>query len=95
MLPMNGSRTIPSVAPCVGAWIEILRVAMDTTDLGSLPAWERGLKCHQLRGLETQIASLPAWERGLKFIWLANDYKENHVAPCVGAWIEIQDVIIN
>ena len=33
-----------TVAPCVGAWIEIMLESGATTTIASLPAWERGLK---------------------------------------------------
>ena len=40
----KGGNTMKIVAPCVGAWIEIL-LKRKLDDMGlSLPVWERGLK---------------------------------------------------
>ena len=55
------------VAPLVGAWIEIYDFPLIISDFGSLPLWERGLKCWvTVRALKEWV-SLPLWERGLKF----------------------------
>ena len=35
------------------------------------------------------LESLPSWERGLKFDKGIPLYSSSHVAPLVGAWIEI------
>ena len=35
------------------------------------------------------LLSLLSWERGLKFIEEAEERGDNHVAPLVGAWIEM------
>ena len=57
-----------SVAPLVGAWIEILLPTniAPTGDL-SLLSWERGLK-YELIAIQINkgIPSLLSWERGLK-----------------------------
>ena len=39
--------------------------------------------------------SLLAWERGLKLYILRGTKQQKEVAPCVGAWIEIQNVYLN
>ena len=39
------SADVQAVAPLVGAWIEIIIVALITGGLSSLLSWERGLKC--------------------------------------------------
>ena len=58
-----------SVAPLVGAWIEILLPTniAPTGDL-SLLSWERGLK-YELIAIQINkgIPSLLSWERGLKY----------------------------
>ncbi len=59
---------LASVAPLVGAWIEI--VVMDVnlyTPTASLPLWERGLKFTMDGEVIFDEKSLPLWERGLKF----------------------------
>ena len=38
------TQSIHSVAPFVGAWIEIVIKVNNTVYSGSLPSWERGLK---------------------------------------------------
>ena len=80
----------PSVAPGMGAWIEI-RIAFDIIKerAKSLPVWERGLKFQRIDiGLIVGM-SLPVWERGLKFGDLLVISKGSVVAPGMGAWIEI------
>ena len=63
----------------------------------SLPAWECGLK-YSVRLVENWMytGSLPAWECGLKQSE-TNHYcpDEIRVTPCVGVWIEIQNVYLN
>ena len=54
------------VAPLVGAWIEILAIAVDGEPLQSLLSWERGLKYNIDNMLGTIRRSLLSWERGLK-----------------------------
>ena len=36
--------------------------------------------------------SLPSWERGLKYIKIFPHFQVNHVAPFMGAWIEIVNI---
>ena len=38
--------------------------------------------------------SLPSWERGLKLLIRADVLRRALVAPLVGAWVEITDVLI-
>ena len=66
-------------------------VALVFVDM-SLPAWECGLKSLLERQNRRTPKSLPAWECGLK-------YKQNRrciflliVTPCVGVWIEINNL---
>ncbi len=79
-----------SVAPPVGAWIEIIENGGHATDpKGSLPPWERGLKYVDRAIVLSENQSLPPWERGLKFAFCPDTTSQSHVAPPVGAWIEI------
>ena len=56
-----------SVAPLVGAWIEIVCWMKVTALFTSLPSWERGLKLAKVAKNKFAPESLPSWERGLKF----------------------------
>ena len=82
-----------AVAPLVGAWIEILQLRCAVLIAVSLPSWERGLKSAWVLLRLILPRSLPSWERGLKCalrtVW-GNAY---YVAPLVGAWIEIVELI--
>ena len=61
-----------TVAPLVGAWIEIPSVNVSLVlPLPSLPLWERGLKLGVKSNYREWIKSLPLWERGLKSVHLA------------------------
>ena len=55
-----------TVAPLVGAWIEISLSGSFINPLESLPSWERGLKFFLGAGVRLVGVSLPSWERGLK-----------------------------
>ena len=55
-----------SVAPLVGAWIEIKTSLLARKSQSSLPLWERGLKLFGGGKKNCEIKSLPLWERGLK-----------------------------
>ena len=57
---------IPTVAPLVGAWIEICLTHKEKRSLVSLPSWERGLKYKINVYAPINLWSLPSWERGLK-----------------------------
>ena len=82
------------VAPLVGAWIEILPVIAVSISLKtSLPSWERGLKYYTSVIDILKRLSLPSWERGLKSFYLLSCLECLNVAPLVGAWIEILDLI--
>ena len=77
------------VAPRVGAWIEIYVIWCQLHNLASLPVWERGLKLNSKNERDYLLRSLPVWERGLKFRIVLSTHFLGHVAPRVGAWIEI------
>ena len=64
-------------------------VEQPAATIRSLPSWERGLKYQYWRTFSRSAWSLPSWERGLKFPPPKNSYLTKHVAPLVGAWIEI------
>ena len=82
------------VAPLVGAWIEMVCLAGAASAAGSLPLWERGLKCKRDLCAPGPVPSLPLWERGLKSVPRPPIYYSFPVAPLVGAWIEIPAVRI-
>ena len=77
------------VAPLVGAWIEIRCTGTNSISTMSLPSWERGLKSIIGPSSKLILASLPSWERGLKCLETEMKVIKEHVAPLVGAWIEI------
>ena len=56
-----------SVAPLVGAWIEIMVVFDPPHLLKSLLSWERGLKSFDDNTFSMVVLSLLSWERGLKY----------------------------
>ena len=79
-----------TVAPLVGAWLEIITSSFGILRAhGSLPSWERGLKCYDRHQYPPLSWSLPSWERGLKFEIDKICIRIELVAPLVGAWIEI------
>ena len=78
-----------SVAPLVGAWIEILWLLYSLCLSSSLPSWERGLKseCSRLRHVLRNVAPLVgAWIEILMILVFGIGFI---VAPLVGAWIEM------
>ena len=78
-----------TVAPLVGAWIEILSLYWSPTLTRSLLSWERGLKLPVSHVVGLLFSSLLSWERGLKYTHIIYIYLI-HVAPLVGAWIQIK-----
>ena len=78
-----------SVAPHVGAWIEIVEVERRQTRSMSHPTWVRGLKFEHLPEPLDLAGSHPTWVRGLKFQSPEHINGRTSVAPHVGAWIEI------
>ena len=59
-------------------------------DCKSLPTWERGLKSRLVvYEVYPLLWSLPTWERGLKYFGIFIHFNPHHVAPYMGAWIEI------
>ena len=83
------SASSTSVAPFVGAWIEIGCCQGQTERKSSLPSWERGLKYSYSWKYDGTTRSLPSWERGLKYIGSDLSTGSAFVAPFVGAWIEM------
>ena len=59
-----------SVAPHVGAWIEISLTYGEATKFASHPTWVRGLKFVYLYVCVQVCRSHPTWVRGLKFVYL-------------------------
>ena len=78
-----------TVAPLVGAWIEIVRAGKSKKKNASLLSWERGLKFALHLWLLRRLLSLLSWERGLKLRMDEFRHTTEEVAPLVGAWIEI------
>ena len=79
---------VPLVTPCVGVWIETVRVLLISLGLPSHPAWVCGLKLVILISMSNLILSHPAWVCGLKLpLWLVLS-RLLQVTPCVGVWIE-------
>ena len=79
-----------TVAPLVGAWIEICFERSVGTGTLSLLSWERGLKFYPHIVFLCRSPSLLSWERGLKFLKFDALIVAFFVAPLVGAWIEIR-----
>ena len=77
-----------SVAPLVGAWIEIAIIDGLGGILKSLPLWERGLKYFWLRIFQILFVAplVGAWIEIFTSCWTRICWS---VAPLVGAWIEI------
>ena len=82
------------VAPLVGAWIEISVEDLEIPFEESLPLWERGLKFLMSQSNLYRYPSLPLWERGLKYLFTSLIAGEGIVAPLVGAWIEIEEMLL-
>ena len=78
-----------SVAPLVGAWIEMTNIILTVRTIPSLLSWERGLKsCSKL----TQVWLIyvaPLVGAWIEIEDLLNMKLADMVAPLVGAWIEI------
>ena len=54
------------VAPCVGAWVEIILLPLPALPPESPPVWGRGLKWLSYADSHRIILSPPVWGRGLK-----------------------------
>ncbi len=87
--PQRQSMSQPSVAPYMGAWIEMFMLAAPDMYEASLPTWERGLKFMERVNDVSPLLSLPTWERGLKSVVIQWADWSKCVAPYMGAWIEI------
>ena len=73
----------------MGAWVEIPYTILIKRKVTSLPSWERGLKWQEQNKIHQYDRSLPSWERGLKYQYDRISATYKHVAPLVGAWVEI------
>ena len=82
-----------SVAPLVGAWIEIEYSGLYWLGLPNVAplvgAWIEIMMAKSEKG---EQASLPSWERGLKYHQNRHNTFPSLVAPLVGAWIEINGI---
>ena len=80
-----------TVAPFVGAWIEIIfRQPLPHRDPVApfVGAW---IEMLVVATPHRYMASLPSWERGLKSVFTHKEMIPCTVAPFVGAWIEISN----
>ena len=78
-----------SVAPLVGAWIEIVMVSLCIRKRRVAPLVGAWIEIFSRQRVTCFWESLPSWERGLKFKSLKLSIHCFWVAPLVGAWIEI------
>ena len=81
-----------SVAPLVGAWIEISSTDVMASGMASLPSWERGLKLLMEKVPLTVAMVAPLVGAWIEFTSPIVTYVTLAVAPLVGAWIEIGTV---
>ena len=79
-----------SVAPLVGAWIEIVtQKCINCEKIWSLLSWERGLKfgwCYTICIIASVAPLVGAWIEIFVMLYMS---LISFVAPLVGAWIEI------
>ena len=78
-----------SVAPLVGAWIEIWARVRALGPLTVAPLVGAWIEIPAESNHRQSNESLPSWERGLKCTASNDSYRCGCVAPLVGAWIEI------
>ena len=64
-----------------------------TPSATSLLSWERGLKSTAWLAVGSGYPSLLSWERGLKYGFIIKCASLIFVAPLVGAWIEMMNVV--
>ena len=86
---------IRQVAPFTGAWIEIPCSISFARVIMSLPSRERGLKFWLRPRCGCGPWSLPSRERGLKFVASRLAARDAQVAPFTGAWIEIDQTLLD
>ena len=83
-----------TVAPLVGAWIEIVVEGSVTRAIRVAPLVGAWIEItYGLTNTTTNRKSLPLWERGLKCLLICSVAIRIYVAPLVGAWIEIKKII--
>ena len=83
---------IKFVAPFMGAWIEIIGFGTYEDGAKSHPLWVRGLKLVEDDDSCEKHRSHPLWVRGLKLLQIMWSWRNDIVAPFMGAWIEIPAV---
>ena len=89
ILSMRIDTNQETVAPLVGAWIEIQKTQKQMQRRLSLLSWERGLKFIIATVIPHRVTVAP-----LVGAWIEMAYSDKitggfYVAPLVGAWIEI------
>ena len=87
-------RHTPSVAPHVGAWIEIARLSFPPRPRGSShPTWVRGLKSIVVVFPPCRASVAPHVGAWIEITSSLKSMTGYGVAPHVGAWIEIRKEI--
>ena len=79
-----------TVAPLVGAWIEINGASYICTSTMSLPLWERGLKYSLFKNPTICFYVAPLVGAWIEIPSPPDICTNKKVAPLVGAWIEIE-----
>ena len=74
-----------SVAPLVGAWIEIHPSIATSATIKSLPLWERGLKSVGLAGQDIPVCVAPLVGAWIEIFPSKSIIPTHMVAPLVGA----------
>ena len=78
------------VAPCAGAWVEILSVPELVSLIVSLPVRERGLK-YTVQKIAMYLRKVaPCAGAWVEIRMLPVRFQSAGVAPCAGAWVEIK-----
>ena len=71
-----------TVAPLVGAWIEILDVDSAIAAEIVAPLVGAWIEMTNSQCVAVYVKSLPLWERGLKFAMVAQNISDTSRSPC-------------
>ena len=85
----DGEKEFYTVAPFVGAWIEITNLFCFFVIQAVAPFVGAWIEISVILANTIVFPSLPSWERGLKSLQVDLTGVGVQVAPFVGAWIEI------
>ena len=91
---MSMAQSGNSVAPLVGAWIEILGRFHAYNHARSLLSWERGLKSIIISKMLIKSLVAPLVGAWIEISYIAIRDRKLSVAPLVGAWIEIMMLLM-